>query len=59
MSLIKDGNMFNLSISGVFKLDGFLWVNLDNTIFYGILNLCQHIITIAVNYLNKLTHFTT
>ena len=39
------------------QMYGFLWINLNNTILDRILDLGQHVIAIAVNDLNKLTHF--
>ena len=50
--------MFHLTIACVLQMNGFLWINLHDTILYRVLNLSQHIVAIAVNNLNKLTHFT-
>ena len=59
LCLIKDSYMFHLAIPRVLQMDSFLWVNLHNAILYRILNLGQHIVTIAVNNLNEFTYFTS
>ena len=43
----------------MFQMDSFLGVNLQDTILYRVLNLCEHIVAIAVDNLNKFTHLSS
>ncbi len=58
LCLIEDSHMFHFSVSGRFLFDSLFGINFHDTILYRILNLCEHVITVTVDDLNKLTYFT-
>ena len=58
LRFVKYSYVFNFAVSCIFVLNGFGGVNFKNSIFNGVLNLCQHVIAIPMDYLNGFLNFT-
>ena len=58
LRFIKYCNMLNFTKASLIHLNGLLRINFKNTIFHGILDLCQHNITIPMDHLDRFSNFT-
>ncbi len=57
LCLVKYCHMLNLAIATLLQLNCLVRINLKFAIHHRVLNLCKHVISIAVNNLDKFLHF--